>query len=465
MAVITGGSGSSAPEGGFFMGLSQSRILASSVKAAGDQLIKNSANAGSASQLGGTQAAQLGSTAEADGNDPIVHVPQTNVPYFSFNTNTGDYIREDLDSSDVIASSFAVVYDFGTEGVQIYNGSESFICPGGKALTSSSHGLFLYQVKDASSVIYRLFGGDGTAQNLSTVGNSDPVPVGTRYVRGMYVVGGSTTIDYSDDGASWTTVKAFTTNTPAAGTHSASRLKLGQSPLSTSIPYEGIIAGISVEVDGSETQRVRVSDMPQTKSGSESSFSALGDDYTVTRATSGSSSVVKTETKIRTNGSTSYIQLDSDETPTVEADSGSFSLLIAARFYDTTGSKRVYSSESASINGLLLFVSSNKINAGFGNGGLTSISGATNLVLNELEVVGLTIDNGTLKVYRYGDGFSSGVDISSRTGAVHSAPRLGVAGYVVSVACPMELCEYMRLDNYAMTEAEMDAVALTMRGE
>lgn len=241
---------------------------------------------------------------------------------------------------------------------------------------------------------------------------------------------------------------------------------------SASVGLDGVAAryyAARFMYNGVTTETWRASDIDTSADpdAGQSSHVSGGVTWTVARGSSGLKTAVVTRPVWLFDGVDDFVQLPSTDTPTFTPTTGKHTVIVAYRRHNVDASvyERLFSSESASNNGLHLFFELNSHTVRALVGGATTSTAVTagTGTAGALEVVAAVVDTGTLRAYRFGTGLSSSVSITGVGTITHSQPRLGCVPYGTSSLSEPGVVLCRSLPGVALTASELDAVATTIR--
>ena len=309
--------------------------------------------------------------------------------------------------------------------------------------------------------------GSGTAQ-LGSVGTSDtndPLALpGSGYV---YLPGtASNNLGIARAGGWAATMHITATlvdNTTATFTSSADPIPIGNTSLAAGRYKRFDIR----DTDGSGTLRVTI-DLTTETLGQTSWTCTTGQTVTVNRATSGITTAIVTRPVLICDSSNDYIQFSAGETPTFTATTGAYTVMAITRIHNMAGvgvAGLVWSSESASLNGLRIQQDQANASYAVAVGGATTstiVSGAT-LTASQAHAVAAVVNNGNLKAYTTASGLIGNGNTTGVGTITHTTPKAFTIAYTVSGVRSKELFAVVTW-NQALSSVQLGAVGTYLLG-
>lgn len=383
---------------------------------------------------GSSDAMTRGSGTGTDTNDPTVHSGLADSGFVYFDGGAGNYWQ--TASSIATAGSadeWIVEWDFGSVGFVPPSSGQD---PLGGWTQSISSGGALYVNTDGT---VRVLGGDGTL-GIDSV-TTAAVTTGVRYLRGRYESGVGVHVEETNDrDGSWSLVETIAAPTLGALSQAA-RIYLGvRSFISRTGGWEHPLTGLRAFTDGVEVGRILASD---NTSGSQVSFTAgVGGVVQASRSTYGLKTLwIEGNSAVsQLDGVDDYFQLPAACTPSVSsASGGTYTAFLLGRRHDNVdvGNARVFSTEYANNDGLLLYITPSS-GLTIGAGGSTFTADSSGVVPNNAPMVmGFRVDGSIIEVYHPEDGYSGTPASYSGVGMLdtHLAPRIGSQANAVT-NCP-----------------------------
>jgi len=197
----------------------------------------------------------------------------------------------------------------------------------------------------------------------------------------------------------------------------------------------------------------------------QTTFTSEGTTITIARTTSALTTTLVTRPGAILNGTSHYLQLPTDATPTITRTTGQFTALVLLRKnYDGAAFDRYISWESASgVDGMYIGRdASNRPATYIGDNASTKNSINTadgiSIPLNELVTIGAVINNGTIATYLYGEGLNtSPTDITTlASDPTFTTGRIGTRAYNVSNTAGIEVFDFATFQDQALTEDQLD---------
>lgn len=165
----------------------------------------------------------------------------------------------------------------------------------------------------------------------------------------------------------------------------------------------------------------------QTETLGHSSWTcSTGQTVTVNRSTSGLATAIVTRPMMTLDGSNDYVQLSASDAPTFTATTGTFTACVVHLSPNNSGNHVLWSSESASDRGALIFLDpAGSVLCRVGGTTTTvtpSISGADD---NTIRMAALQFSGGVVRAYSNTHGMTAGTSTTGVGTIAHGTPRLG----------------------------------------
>ena len=191
-----------------------------------------------------------------------------------------------------------------------------------------------------------------------------------------------------------------------------------------------------------------------------------GNAWSIGRHSSGNKNIiVRTASVIQTDGIDDYIQLPASLTPTFTSAAGKYTVVVVAREFDIDSSDVLFSTESASNDGaLMFFTATNSVVIRLG--GATTTVSLTRAPLDpgDVLVVGMVQNDGQLLGYDDDNGVSSSSSTAGVGTITHNQPRIGCRASAVVNPTDMDFFAVLIFDGKALNERQLNAVAEYLKG-
>lgn len=185
--------------------------------------------------------------------------------------------------------------------------------------------------------------------------------------------------------------------------------------------------------------------------------------WIIYRAATGLKTAVVTRPVILPDGTDDYGQLPADATPTFTATTGKQTVAVLFRQHvNAPFTQRLWSSESITNNGLLLYLNTGgtEVRAAAG-GSITAVNtgGGPTGTLGTMRVAAAVVDNGTLSVYGNLAGLASPVSITGVGTITHDSPRMASRADSAANLFDGEILSVIQANGQALTGPQLDALA------
>ena len=163
------------------------------------------------------------------------------------------------------------------------------------------------------------------------------------------------------------------------------------------------------------------------------------------------------------DGSTDYADLPAGAVPTATASTGQHTIVVAF-VSEAVQIARIYSSESAASNGLMISQENGNILVRMGGASTfanaRAVGGAT---VDEVTVCAAVVDDGTIAAYEHDIGLSSTVSITGIGTITYETPKLARLAGAVAPYYDGGILEFIDYPGVAKTESELDDIATIIK--
>lgn len=399
--------------------------------------------------------AQFGSTAGSDTNDPV-RLPHDGTDYVWLPGTIGNSISKSGDMATTGVSTTDVQFERLSTDTSGSTRWASHFSPAGAR--------FYWDIQAGGYALTLTKDSDGT-------GFSVPLPFASINVRPCHRL----VVDWDHNGANIPRVTGYyadetdgnptwvsigSANFPSAVRRPAGVNTFDIGNIGSAFTSRGLLRSFTVRNDGVIVPGLSFN-AADAGPDDQLTITSGGDDWTVNRPATGLKTTVVTRPVAVLDGVDDYLQLPASATPSFTATTGKHTVVVAFRKHGVaTGSERLYSSESASNNGLYLYVNSatRTVAALVGGTTTTAFRICGSYSDGELTVVAVIVDDGTLR--GYGPvGYTATVSTTGVGTITHDPPRIGSRADVVASDSNCEFFAVLDYPGVALTEAELDLIA------